>query len=601
MSEPSEFINIAAYLFASLTNLEERRKTLRSLCHNLALRGTIILSPEGINLFVAGTRANIDTFLWELRADPQLADIPVKESLSDHQPFERMLIKIKDEIIAFGVDGIAPQEYTSKRIMPQELKEWLDSGKSVTLLDTRNDYEVELGTFESAIPIGVNHFRDFPEAVDKLPVEMKQQPIVTFCTGGIRCEKAAPYLESRGFTNVYQLDGGILKYFEDCGGEHYNGDCFVFDRRVAVDSSLEETETTVCFTCLAPVTPEEQQLDSYVPGKFCLHCFDDRANGDPEGIDSRHAEIAAATSPLPGSVPYTNRRPLHVPQKYDGWNLIEFLCDAHPQVGREQWLETIESECLELKGQSVVADRMIRNGESYWQLIPNTVEPGVNGDIRIVHEDDTILVVDKPAPLPVHPCGRFNKNTLTHILGMVYRNEKLRPAHRLDSNTSGLIVFCRSRRASSIVQPQFENQTVKKHYVCLVHGHPTEDEFVCSSPIAGEPNQFGLRNVDDNGLPAETYFRVITRLDSGSAVVEAIPKTGRTNQIRVHLWSLGFPIVGDPSYLPNQQMAESQTLPIDAPPMCLHAAELEFRHPESGELVRFSSQSPAWLPESIVL
>lgn len=600
MPDTSVFVNIAAYLFASLDHLEERRKALRALCSALSLRGTVILSPEGINLFVAGSRANIDTFLWELKADPLLAEIPVKESLSDHQPFERMLIKIKDEIIAFGIDGIAPQNYTSKRITPKELKQWLDTGKPVTLLDTRNDYEVELGTFDLALPIGVNHFRDFPQAVEQLPEDLKDQPIVTFCTGGIRCEKAAPYMESKGFKNIYQLDGGILKYFEECGGDHYHGDCFVFDRRVAVDSALEETDTTVCFACLSPVTPEEQRLETFVAGEYCPHCFDERSNRESESLDSRNIAITAVTNPLPGSIPYTNRRPLHVSQKYDGWKLIDFLCEAHPHVGRESWLQSIGEQRIELKGKPSTVDQQIRSGESYWQFISDTVEPDVNTEIRIVYEDEEIVVVEKPAPLPVHPCGRFNKNTLSHILSLVYRNEKLRPAHRLDSNTSGLIVFSRSRKASSILQPQFERQEVKKRYLCLVHGSPAENEFTCNAPIASEPNQFGLRNIDENGLPAETHFRVIERLESGVTFVEATPITGRTNQIRVHLWSLGFPIVGDPSYLPENQMNESQTLAVEAPPMCLHAAELEFQHPRTGETVGFSSQSPSWRTEAVV-
>src|ERR1700744_5391642 len=246
--------NIAAYKFASLPELRSLRARLLALCKSWELKGTILISPEGINLFVAGGSAQIELLLTELRALPGLADLTPKYSYTEHQPFTRTLVRVKKEIIAFGVPGIDPARRTSPKLSARELKQWLDEGRPVTLLDTRNDYEVKLGTFENALPIGVDHFREFPVAVGKLPPELKQQPIVMFCTGGIRCEKAGPYMEREGFQNVFQLDGGILKYFEECGGEHYDGECFVFDGRVGVDAGLQETESCVCFNCQSPLT-----------------------------------------------------------------------------------------------------------------------------------------------------------------------------------------------------------------------------------------------------------------------------------------------------------------------------------------------------------
>lgn len=236
-------VNIAAYKFAALDDLQGRKQFFLDLSAAHELRGTIMLSGEGINLVVAGQRAGIDALMDAVRMIPGLGEIEVKESFSDSQPFDRMLVKIKPEIIAFGVDGIDPLEHTSPRITARELKAWLDEGRTFTLLDTRNNFEVEAGTFEGAVPIGVDNFRDLPRAVAELPEEVRQrmqgQPVVTFCTGGIRCEKAAPFLEQADFGEVYQLDGGILKYFEEVGGAHYHGDCFVFDQRVALDPSLE--------------------------------------------------------------------------------------------------------------------------------------------------------------------------------------------------------------------------------------------------------------------------------------------------------------------------------------------------------------------------
>ena len=268
-----EFINISVYKFAPLSDLPELRVRLLQLTKAQCLRGTILLSAEGINLFVAGTRKTIDLLLAALRAVPGLEDLTPKESISAEQPFNRMLVKIKKEIIAFGVEGIDPAGRPTAKLSARTLKQWLDEGRPVTLLDTRNDYEVRMGTFRGSRPAGIGHFRDFPAAVGRLPAELKQQPIVMFCTGGIRCEKAGPYMEREGFTNVHQLDGGILKYFEECGGAHYEGECFVFDRRVGVDPQLRETKTVMCFNCQMPLSAAEHQHPHYVADKTCPHCF----------------------------------------------------------------------------------------------------------------------------------------------------------------------------------------------------------------------------------------------------------------------------------------------------------------------------------------
>jgi len=269
----SAFVNISVYKFAPLADLVPLRDHLRVFTTAHGLRGTILLSPEGINLFVAGPRADLAALLGELHAVPGLADLTPKESLSDEQPFNRMLVKIKKEIIAFGVEGIDPARHPTAKLPARTLKQWLDEGRSITLLDTRNDYEIRLGTFRGAVPAHIDHFREFPSAVARLPAALKDQPIVLFCTGGIRCEKAGPFMEQAGFKNVHQLDGGILKYFEECGGAHYEGECFVFDRRVGVDPALRETKAKLCFNCQMPLTESEQADPRYVPDLSCPHCF----------------------------------------------------------------------------------------------------------------------------------------------------------------------------------------------------------------------------------------------------------------------------------------------------------------------------------------
>jgi UPF0176 protein len=208
----------------------------------------------------------------ELRAVSGLAGLTPKVSESAGQPYNRMLVKIKKEIIAFGIAEIDPALRPTRKLPARTLKQWLDEGKPLTLLDTRNKYEIRLGTFRGARTAGIDHFREFPEAARRLPEELKKQTVVTFCTGGIRCEKAGPFLELAGFENVFQLDGGILKYFEECGGAHFDGECFVFDRRVGVDAELRETKTVLCFNCQMPLREDEQRDPRYVPDISCPHC-----------------------------------------------------------------------------------------------------------------------------------------------------------------------------------------------------------------------------------------------------------------------------------------------------------------------------------------
>jgi len=188
------FVNISAYKFVPIADPEAVKADLLPLCRSLDLKGTILVSLEGINMFVAGTRTAIDRYLDHLSSYPDFDNLPIKESLSDHQPFSRMLVRLKKEIISMGVESIRPAVRTSPKLPAAELKQWLDEGKDITLLDVRNDYEVEVGTFESATPIGVDHFRKFPDAIKALPEEAKQKPVVMFCTGGIRCEKSTAFM-----------------------------------------------------------------------------------------------------------------------------------------------------------------------------------------------------------------------------------------------------------------------------------------------------------------------------------------------------------------------------------------------------------------------
>lgn len=277
MSAP--VINLSCYKFAPLDDLPGWKEKLSDFCTASGLKGTILLAPEGINFFLAGTRPQLDGVLRVIRSMPGLADIAPKESPSHDQPFKRMLVKVKREIIAFGVDGVDPARKPSPKLSSTELKRWLDEGRPVVLLDTRNVYESSMGTFEGAITPTIWNFRDFPKAVETLPADLKDRPVVMFCTGGIRCEKAGPFMEMLGYKNVHQLDGGILKYFEEVGGAHYKGECFVFDERVGVDAKLQPTDSILCYNCQMPLTREQQADVRYVYEKSCPHCFDGKPRG----------------------------------------------------------------------------------------------------------------------------------------------------------------------------------------------------------------------------------------------------------------------------------------------------------------------------------
>lgn len=237
------YSNIASYKFIHLeeSKLDNLCKSLKQKGLSNALKGTILLGTEGINLFLAGEEANIKHFQDELAAFSVFSDLTYKYSYSDFIPFTKLIVKVRKEIVTFKQEDIHPEQVTAPYIDPLDLKQWLTEKKDFILLDTRNTFEYEIGTFEEAIHLNIDHFREFSTALEQKKLK-KDKPIVTFCTGGIRCEKAAAYLLKEGYEQVYQLQGGILNYFEQCGGDFYQGDCFVFDDRIKLNSKLEPVQ-----------------------------------------------------------------------------------------------------------------------------------------------------------------------------------------------------------------------------------------------------------------------------------------------------------------------------------------------------------------------
>ena len=238
-----EILNIAAYKFVGIDDAPALREDLRSRAQSAALMGTILLAPEGINLFLAGGADAVHGFLDGLRADGRFTDLQIKESWSATQPFRRMLVKVKREIIRMDHPAIQPAAGRAPGVNARTLKRWLDqghddAGKQIVMLDTRNAFEVDEGTFDGAIDWRIDKFTQFPQALIENREQLAGKTVVSFCTGGIRCEKAAILMREHGVADVLQLEGGILKYFETVGGAHYRGDCFVFDGRRALAPDL---------------------------------------------------------------------------------------------------------------------------------------------------------------------------------------------------------------------------------------------------------------------------------------------------------------------------------------------------------------------------
>ncbi len=269
-----KIVNIAGYRFVNLEDRDELRQPFRLICDKLGLMGTILLSKNGINFFLAGEQKSIDSYIEFLEKDERFIDIPLKISYTDYQPFRRMLVRLKKEIIALGIDEVRPADFTAPNIKPKEFKKMLDENEDLLILDTRNDYETRVGIFENAIDLNLSTFREFPEAILDLPDEYKTKQIVMYCTGGIRCEKASVVMMNAGFENVKQLEGGILGYFEETDGSYWKGDCFVFYQRVAVDTNLNETEYSMCFACREPLTKRERRSENYKLDSYCPYCVE---------------------------------------------------------------------------------------------------------------------------------------------------------------------------------------------------------------------------------------------------------------------------------------------------------------------------------------
>ena len=269
-----DVINIAGYKFQSLIDLEDLVPKFQLICDNLELKGSVYLSPNGINFSLAGSEKAIEQYLNFMEEDERFLNIPLKKTYSETQPFRKMKVRPKKEIISLGRDDINPIELTGDYVTPKELYAMYENNEDVIVLDTRNEYETRVGLFENAVDLQLDTFRDFPDAIKHLPEEYKDKQIVMYCTGGIRCEKASAVMLKAGFSDVRQLEGGVLDYFKETGGKYWNGDCFVFDERVALDTNLNETEYIYCYICREPLSADEKASPDFKINEYCPYCIE---------------------------------------------------------------------------------------------------------------------------------------------------------------------------------------------------------------------------------------------------------------------------------------------------------------------------------------
>jgi UPF0176 protein len=291
----SHTVVCALYKFVVLDDYQELRAPLHDVMKSNGVRGTLLLAQEGINGTVSGSREAIDALLAWFASDERLADIDYKESLHEHQPFKRCKVKLKKEIVTLGVEGIDPKRVVGTYIDP---KDWnaLISDPDVVLVDTRNDYEVQVGTFKHAVNPQTNSFREFPEYVKQHMDPVKHKKVAMFCTGGIRCEKSTAYMKQQGFDEVYHLKGGILKYLEEVPQEEslWEGECFVFDDRVTVNHQLEKGQYEQCNACRMPITQADKASEHFQQGVSCPHCFGKHTQDQIDRFSQREKQMQIA-------------------------------------------------------------------------------------------------------------------------------------------------------------------------------------------------------------------------------------------------------------------------------------------------------------------
>ncbi len=297
MSNSEKTVIVALYKFTAFPDFADWRERIRDTLIENGVKGTLLIAHEGINGTIAGSEAGMEKVKTFLRSIPAIGEFSYKTSYSDEMPFYRTKVKLKKEIVTMGVTDIDPVKDAGTYVKPEDWND-LISDPDVLLIDTRNDYEYQVGTFKNAVNPHTDTFREFPEYIEKNLDKGKHKKVAMFCTGGIRCEKSTAYMKQQGFDEVYHLQGGILQYFEDVKTEDslWDGECFVFDNRVTVDQDLAPGHYDQCYACRMPITEEEKQSPHYVKGESCPHCYNKTSLEQKQRFKERErqAELAKA-------------------------------------------------------------------------------------------------------------------------------------------------------------------------------------------------------------------------------------------------------------------------------------------------------------------
>lgn len=577
----------AFYRFVRVDDVDAMAHALRDLCSGLT--GSVWVAPEGINGSVAGACSALDAFRIGLTSDPRFggrfAGLAFRRSAAVTPPFQRMKIHCRAEIVPLGVDGVDAVGHRRDVVSPMQWRALLDD-PNVVVLDNRNHFEVRLGRFRNAVDPSVDHFRELPAYLDaQLPRwQAEGKRVAMYCTGGIRCEKTSAWLVQRG-VEVLELDGGILNYLEQMtdAERDWIGECFVFDNRVALDVRLNETPTTAAQVYGGDARDawrleRARRLESHAEGSASGELTVRRADKPASSTQRR-----ARPSPLPT---LHGVGPSVVALPPGPWRTVgEFLADRFPAVSPDEWLRRMaRGEVVDEHGAAVSLMDAYRVSKRlhYYRHIddePPSAEPEV-----LVFQDDRLVVADKPPFMPVTPGGQHLHETLLVRLKRRTGIDTLAPVHRLDRETSGLVVFTVQPSTRGVYQALFANRQVTKIYEAWAPWRGGLSFPLRRRSLIVQDAHF-LRMREAEGEPNSDTLIEVLEVRGEWARYRLQPSTGRTHQLRVHCAALGMPIAGDRIY-PNLLPAST-----DDPtrPLQLLAKSLAFADPITGCTRQFES------------
>jgi UPF0176 protein len=562
-------IHSAFYKFVALENPAAVVVWLTNISQELT--GSILVSSEGINGTVAGAPQALEAFEQALHQNAQFSHMPFKHSACTTAPFARMKVQIKPEIVQMGVAQVDAVNHQARQLSPTQWRELLEQD-DVVVIDNRNSFEFRLGRFKGAIDPGVSHFRDFPAFIEaNLPTwQAQNKRIAMYCTGGIRCEKTSAWLGQRNIP-VLELEGGILNYFQALpdASKEFEGECFVFDNRIALNTQLQETGTTV-----------EQVYAAQTDGAWRI---------------ARAKRLFDAAVPAPQVIAAKLVSPSKVVTPAGQWpNLLAFLCEYFAHISPEQWQARMrEGRVLDAKGRALPLSSPFIAHQTLQYFREPTAERPIPFEAQVLFENECILVADKPHFLPVIPSGEYLQETLLMRLRNTYANQELSPAHRIDRDTAGLVLFTKQRKVRGTYQNLFAQRAVHKVYEAVAGINPalkfplTRESFLTRSE-----HFMQAQETFDTPANATTHIRQL-EIKGQYARYELAPISGQRHQLRVHMCALGIPILNDqiyPTLTPEVANSDSAWAERYAAPLQLLARELRFTDPLSGEEMHFASR-----------